>query len=206
MEPLAITSFTLPVIPVGLRWKNTPLHWKADADDSLTILAGKETDWFIDPAGTVNTSTAPVALFTPPDDSFLLAARVWVDFASTYDAGVFHVHAGKDRWAKLCFEYSPQQQPMIVSVVTRGLSDDCNSVVIDGREVYLRIAQTPQTTVFHYSLDGQYWHLVRYFTLGKPDDLQVGFSSQSPIGAGCRSSFSQIAYRPGILKDNRNGE
>src|SRR5207342_974724 len=109
-----------------------------------------------------------------------------------------------DLWAKLCFEYSPQHQPMIVSVVTRGVSDDCNSVVIGGREVYLRIAHTPRTTAFHYSLDGRYWQLVRYFTLGELHNLQVGFSSQSPTGQKCTAVFSKIHYRAGALKDNRN--
>jgi regulation of enolase protein 1 (concanavalin A-like superfamily) len=201
-----MTTFTLPGIPTELHWKNAPLDWKAEADGRLSILAGEGTDWFVDPAGGYDKGTAPVALFAPPDDRFLLAARVRVDFASMFDAGVLHIRVAEDRWAKLCFEYSPQGKPMIVSVVTRGVSDDCNSVVIDGQEVYLRIAQTPQTTAFHYSVDGQYWHMVRYFTLGKADSLQAGFSSQSPSGTGCKTIFSEIAYRPGVLADNRSGE
>jgi hypothetical protein len=50
-----------------------------------------------------------------------------VEFASVYDAGVLLVHASERQWAKLCFEYSPQQRPTLVTVVTRGTSDDCNS-------------------------------------------------------------------------------
>lgn len=201
-----MTTFTLPGIPGELHWKNTPLDWKVEADGSLSILAGETTDWFVDPAGGYDKGTAPVALFAPPDDSFLLAAKVRVDFASMFDAGVLHIRAAEDRWAKLCFEYSPQSHPMMVSVVTRGVSDDCNSVVIDGQEIYIRIAKTPQTIAFHYSQDGRYWHMVRYFTLGKADALQVGFSSQSPSGTRCRATFSEIVYRSGVLADNRSGE
>jgi hypothetical protein len=95
---------------------------------------------------------------------------------------------------------------MVVSVVTRGASDDCNHVVIDGREVYLRIAVTPRTVAFHYSLDGARWHFVRYFTLGEVDRPRVGFSSQSPRGQRCVAVFSEIRYREGELSDNRSGE
>lgn len=201
-----MTTFSLPGISAELQWKNTPVDWKVDAGGSLSIIAGEGTDWFVDPAGSVDKGTAPIALFAPAHDSFLLSAKVRVEFASMFDAGVLHIRAADDRWAKLCFEYSPQRQPMIVSVVTRGVSDDCNSVVIDGQEVYLRIAQTPQTTAFHYSRDGKYWHFVRYFTLGKVDGLQVGLSSQSPMGTTCLVTFSEIAYRPGVLADSRSGE
>ncbi len=201
-----MTSFSLPGIPAELQWKNTPLDWTVEAGGSLSILAGKGTNWFIDPSGGGDDGTGPAALFTPPDERFLLSARVKVDFAWVFDAGVLFMYAAPNYWAKLCFEYSPQRQPMIVSVVTRGVSDDCNSVVIDGQEVYLRIAQTPQTTAFHYSPDGRYWHMVRYFTLGKVDHLQVGFLSQSPTGDQCKTVFSEISYQPGVLADNRGGE
>jgi regulation of enolase protein 1 (concanavalin A-like superfamily) len=86
------------------------------------------------------------------------------------------------------------------------VSDDCNSVPIEKPQVYLRMAVTPQTIAFHYSNDGKYWHFVRYFTLGKLENLQVGFSAQSPMGPQCKAVFSEIHYRAGELKDARNGE
>ncbi len=201
-----MTSFTLPNIPATLQWRHQPVDWKLDAEHRLSIVAGEKTDWFIDPAGTYTVDNAPVALFTPPDANFLLSVKVSVEFASDFDAGALQLRARDDLWAKLCFEYSPQHQPMIVSVVTRGVSDDCNSAAIGGREVYLRVAHTPQTTAFHYSLEGGYWRLARYFTLGKLSNLQVGFSSQSPTGQRCTAVFSAISYRAGTLKDNRSGE
>ena len=201
-----MTAFTLPAIPEELQWKNDPLDWKVEPGPNLAILAGGNTDLFIDPAGTMAKDNAPAALFAPPDENFLLSARVTVQFASTFDAGVLQVRERDDLWAKLCFEYSPQGQPMIVSVVTRGTSDDCNSVPIAGQTVYLRMARNAQTFAFHYSLDGRYWHMVRYFTLGWLGALRVGFSSQSPTGQQCRAVFSEISYRAGTLTDNRSGE
>jgi len=202
MTPLRLSS-----IPAALQWKNNPVDWKVGPDDSLSITAGEKTDWFIDPSGSgVIVSNAAAALFVPPDENFLLSARVTVSFGATFDAGVLCVYERDDLWTKLCFEYSPQQKPMIVSVVTRDLSDDCNSTVIDGNTVYLRIARLGATFVLHYSLDGQYWDMVRYFTLGKLENLRVGFLAQSPIGQRCNVVFSEIVYRPDTLKDMRSGE
>ena len=41
---------------------------------------------------------------------------------------------------KLCFEHSPDRQPMIVSVVTRGVSDDANAFAVDGQTAWLRVS------------------------------------------------------------------
>jgi len=201
-----MTTFTFSEMPAELTWHNQPVNWKNEPADTLTIVAGESSDWFIDPAGTGSKDNAPSALFTPPDANFLLSSKVSVDFASTFDAGVLQARARDDLWAKLCFEYSPQRQPTIVSVVTRGVSDDCNSAAIEGNTVYLRVARKGQTFAFHYSVDGHYWHLVRYFSLGKLDSLRVGFSSQSPTGKGCQTVFSEMRYQQGTLQDIRSGE
>jgi len=201
-----MTNFTLPTIPGEFQWHIPPVKWSYEPSRGLFILAGAQTNWFSDPSGKYTKDNAPCALVTPPDDSFLLSAKISVAFASAFDAGVLQIRAANELWAKLCFEYSPQGCPMIVSVVTRGVSDDCNSVEINGSEIYLRVARTPQTWVFHYSHDGRLWHFVRYFALGEVDSPRVGFSAQSPTGMKCEAVFSDISYRPGCLKDNRSGE
>lgn len=201
-----MTRFTLPGIPAELHWQNPPAEWSLDPQARLSILAGAHTNWFIDPGGNPAEDSAPGALFAPPEASFLLSAKAEVGFAATFDAGVLQLRERDDLWAKLCFERSPQGQPMIVSVVTRGVSDDCNSEPIAGNAVYLRIAKTPRLLAFHFSRDGRDWHLVRYFTLGALENLRVGFSSQSPRGRGCKTVFSEISYRAGSLKDYRSGE
>lgn len=197
----------LSAVPGPLHWKNDPAQWQVGADNSLTIAAGGRTDWFVDPSGSQGAaSNAPVALFTPPDEHFLLSARLTVQFAAQFDAGVLMLYERDDVWAKLCFENSPQNQPMIVSVVTRGVSDDCNSTVIEGNTVWLRIARMGQTFGLHYSRDGHYWHMVRYFSLGNVGNLRVGFEAQSPFGEGCTAVFSEIVYSPVLLKEMRTGE
>lgn len=150
-----MNSFNLPAIPAALNWHALPLDWSAGPGDALKIVASERTDWFVDPATGVPQDNAPCALFTPPVPEFMLSARVKVAFASTFDAGVIQLRERDDLWAKLCFEYSPAGEPMVVSVVTRGNSDDCNSAVLPGDEVYLRVAVMSETIAFHYSTNGR---------------------------------------------------
>lgn len=200
-----MSSFTLVALPSACEWRNHPQEWHSDGKHSLSITAGAQTDWFVDPAGSYCKDSAPSALFTPPDQDFRLSARVAVTLAAAFDAGVLQVYARDDLWAKLCLEYSPQRRPTIVTVVTRGASDDCNGSQIDGAEVYLRITRQAATFAFHYSLDGRYWQLARYFTLGEVDRPRIGLSAQSPTGRACTAAFSEITYQPGGLADIRNG-
>ena len=198
-------SFTLSALPGALQWKNQPVDWNVEFE-TLTIVAGDQTDWFNAPDGSIVKGNAPIALFTPPDNEFTLRARVSVEFMATFDAGVIFIYERDDAWAKLCFEYSPQGSPMVVSVVTKGTSDDCNSVPVESSSIYLRVARIGQAFAFHYSLDGRVWSLVRYFSLGALSQLQMGLSSQAPTGEQCWATFSEIEYRQGALKDIRSTE
>jgi uncharacterized protein len=94
---------------------------------------------------------------------------------------------------------------MVVSVVTRGVSDDCNSFVVDGNVVGLRVARIGQAFAFHASTDAQTWRLVRYFALEPGTDPRMGFLAQSPRGDGCAVRFEEISFRPGRLGDIRSG-
>src|SRR5262245_29806560 len=195
---------TLPGLPSSLRWDTPPASWSLADDGALTIAAGPRTDLFVDPQGSAATLNAPRLLFAPQGD-YLLSARVTVEFAGTFDAGVLLLYAGERAWAKLCFEYSPQGQPMIVSVVTRGFSDDANAFTVDGNQVFLRVARLGQAFAFHASTDGVYWHFIRHFTLDDAGPIAAGFEAQSPIGAGCTATFADIRYTPERLSDLRSG-
>ncbi len=201
-----MTTFELLAIPSELTWHTLPKHWNVEQERNLTITAGEITDLFTDPRGNFSISNAPKALFTSLSNDFVLSTSVTVDFQATFDAGVLLLYENGETWAKLCFEFSPQRQPMVVSVVNRGVSDDCNSASIKGNRVYLRIARIAPTFAFHYSTDHQFWHLVRYFGLGDLHNLKIGFSAQSPTGQGCTAIFSEIAYNTITLKDLRNGQ
>jgi hypothetical protein len=188
---------------MSLSWLRPPDAWSLDGD-ALTIRAGARTDWFVDPAGGEPVSDAPALVGRPPDDDFMLRARVRIDSASTFDAGVLFVHGDERAWAKLCLERSPQGTPTIVSVVTRNVSDDCNSETVEDQVTWLRLAKLGPALAFHASDDGRSWRLVRYFSL-PTREVAVGFEAQSPTGPGCTVTFDQIAYRAARLGDLRDG-
>jgi uncharacterized protein len=191
-----------------LDWLLEPASFQSTAN-TLTITAGAKTDWFIDPNGTTSYDNAPALLFEVGKD-FILSAKVTVGFKSTYDAGVLCFYQHAKSWAKLCFERSPQGSPMIVSVVTKETSDDCNSVPMTENSIYLRIARIGNTCAFHSSSNGDYWHMVRYFALGsnseKGNTVKAGFLAQAPTGKSCKVTFSEIKFAYETLKDIRSGE
>jgi regulation of enolase protein 1 (concanavalin A-like superfamily) len=198
-------SVTLPVLPAQLRWQTTPTRWSVTDQSSLMIEAGAATDLFINPQGGPPVLNAPRLLGEVTGD-FQLSTRVAVDFAATFDAGVLLVWRDEDHWAKLCFEYSPRRQPMIVSVVTRGSSDDANGFEVSGNRVWLRISRLGPAFAFHASTDGHVWHLVRHFPLDAGEPAAIGFLAQSPTGAGCAVTFEDIRFAPERLSDLRSGE
>jgi uncharacterized protein len=188
-----------------LRWLVEPEAWES-GNESLSITAGPRCDLFVDPAGSVSAGVAsPPLLICEPSGDFALSARVAVEFASTYDAGVLVLYRDDSTWAKLCFERSPQEQPTVVSVVNRRVSDDCNHFAVDGNRIWLRIARGGDCFAFHASTDGALWQLVRYFGLDDATGISVGFVAQSPTGEGCRVGFDEIRYEAGRLADLRAG-
>ncbi len=202
---LSMDPVTLPSLPMPLRWLGEPAQWSVGDDGGLSIGAGPATDWFVDPQGQSDPVLNAPALLGVHDGDFVLSARVEVGFAATYDAGVLALYGDERTWAKLCLEYSPQANPMVVSVVTRGVSDDCNSTLVDGNRIWLRIARLGRAVAFHSSPDGEVWQLVRHFRLETPDPQVVGFQTQSPTGEGCTASFSAISFTRTPLADLRDG-
>jgi regulation of enolase protein 1 (concanavalin A-like superfamily) len=197
-------TVTLFLFPTPLRTGGDAATWDAVGQGGLTATAGAGTDLFVDPAGDPPALNAPRLLAALPEGDFQFSARVSVTFAETFDAGVLLLWADDTTWAKLCFEYSPTREPMVVSVVTRGVSDDANGVTVGAGHVWLRVSRQNGAYAFHASADGTAWFFVRHFTLGdaRPD---LGFEVQSPMGAGCTVTFSEISWQPRGLADLRDG-
>jgi uncharacterized protein len=132
-------------------------------------------------------------------------ARVTVGFASTFDAGVLLLWLDERRWAKLCFEFSPAREPMVVSVVCRGVSDDANAFVVSSRAVWLRVSRVDRVYAFHASLDGRAWQMIRVLVLDDETSRdKFGFDGQSPTGDGCGVTFDEIRFLPERLADLRD--
>jgi uncharacterized protein len=180
------------------------LDWTAPPREPLSIPAGPRTDLFVDPAGGAPVLNAPMLLGATEGD-FVLSARVRADLRATFDAGALLLHAGERTWAKLALERSPQGEAMIVSVVTRGVSDDANGAVVAGDSVWLRVARIGGACALHASADGARWDLVRHFALDAPAGLAAGFLAQSPTGEGCTATFDDVRFAARTLADLRDG-
>jgi uncharacterized protein len=203
-----VTTAKFPGLPFPLTAEGTPACAVETAADAVVLTSGARTDLFLDPAGDGTGPDAGRFLGEPPAGDFTFQARVEVGFRSTFDAGVLIVHAGASVWAKLCFEFSPQERPTVVTVVTRGLSDDSNSFEVDGASVWLRITRSSRAWAFHASTDGLWWRMVRYFALGEHErglTARVGLMAQSPMGQGCRAVFDEIAFSAGAPANLRDG-
>jgi regulation of enolase protein 1 (concanavalin A-like superfamily) len=157
---------------------------------------------FVSPQGDAPALNAP-ALVGAVSGDFMLSARVEVAFAADYDAGALLLYGDESRWAKLCFEYSPQGEAMIVSVVTRGLSDDANGFVVDGNAVWLRISRMGTAYAFHASTDGATWSFIRHFALD--GEIELGLEAQSPVGEGCSVTFTDVEFAQRRLAELRDG-
>lgn len=191
----------------------SPEHsWQVDVDAAVvTARALPHSDIFVDPGAGASpdakgVTDAATLLGLPPEGDFQLGARVTVDFAATFDAGVLLLWVDERHWGKLCFEYSPDGEPMIVSVVARGVADDANAFGVDGRSAWLRVSRIGRAYAYHASVDGRTWRMVRFFALADPEaSVRVGFEAQSPTGEGCTVTFDQIRFSTARLADLRDG-
>ena len=199
---------TIPNLP-ALSWTNG--EGRASFDQTtgeLTLTAAAGVDWSNDSLGGGSQHGATALGFDAPAGDFTLSARARVlGERTTFDAGVLALWSDEDHWAKLCFEYSPQGEAMVVSVVTDRFSDDCNSTVVAGGDIHLRIARVGDAWAFHSSVDGARWDFVRLFRLaqgGSP--WTIGFLAQAPMGESCTAVLDRIALSSGGPADLRNGE
>lgn len=188
-----------------LSWSNAPGQAEQTAEGAVVVTAAAGSDWTNDAFGGPQQHAATALGFTPTED-FALSARVRVTSPrSTFDAGVLAIWGDRDHWAKLCFEFSPQGQPMVVSVVTNGYSDDCNSTLVSDGHVFLRVVRSGAGWAFHSSRDGVHWDFVRVFRLDYDGPVNVGFLAQAPMGDTCVATFDAIVYSTEVPGDFRDG-
>lgn len=181
-----------------------------DGGDTLVLRAAEGTDWSNDALGAATQHGATALAFPAPGsgspDPFSLSARAAVTSErTTFDAAALALWGDSDHWAKLCFEYSPQGQAMVVSVVTNEYSDDCNSTLIPDAAVFLRMTRVGAAWAFHASSDGSDWNFVRLFRLDFSGPISVGFLTQAPYGTTCEAVFDRIVYTSEVPADLRNG-
>lgn len=194
-DDAVLSELVLPAVPGELSMVNTALAVEIDEDGSLVLTAPERTNLFNSPDGRLRLHSAPMVLFRP-DAEFTMTVRVAAELKSVYDVAALVLYDDAEVWAKLCFENSVHKQPTIVSVVTRQVSDDCNSAPVAAAHVWLAIVRRGSEFAFHSSPDGRRWDLVRHFQLTTSDGLRVGFAAHGSGQTSLRATFSEITYVP----------
>ncbi len=179
-------------------------EWISETRDLIEIEAPGKTDFFIDVLGTVEKNDAPFYYETCTGD-FTVRTRVTPLFQKTYDAGGILVLDSTQKWIKLEFELTDLGYPSIVSVVTDGVSDDCNGERAALESMWLKVARRGDVFALHFSEDGKKWKMSRLFRLKMKKTLKVGIEVQSPRGRGCTACFSTPIFKPEAPKDLRKG-
>jgi regulation of enolase protein 1 (concanavalin A-like superfamily) len=206
---ISIRSFSqnqerIQSIPFPLLWENKPISFSIDKDE-LYIIAGEKTDMFRDPNVTYNTDNAPKLLFKA-DENFVLSSAIEHSFENKWDGGAIVLISDNLNWVKFCFEKDYTGARRVVSVVTKNISDDCNSVEIHSNKVFYKIAKADNVITLYYSIDGSQWFLIRHLQFDAKPEFKVGFLAQSPTGKKCEVKFSQIRYEKRKIKDPYLGE
>jgi uncharacterized protein len=198
------STMSIPSIPFSLFWENTPLRYEFK-NNKLVIESGEKTDMFRDPNATYNTDNAPKLLFVA-DSNFVLTTAIAHNFSSKWDGGAIVLIADSANWIKFCYEKDYTGAKRVVSVVTKNISDDCNSMALTSDMVYYKVARAGKVITLYCSTDNKNWLLVRHLQFETTKPLKVGFLSQSPTGKKCTVTFSEIRYEAKKIKDPYAGQ
>lgn len=190
----AETTLNLPALPGPLTLVNNPVFARISPEGAFEMGAVGKTNLFNNPNGKNPTQNAPMALFEPKGD-FVFSAKVSAKLNAVYDVAALVIYENAGSWAKLCFENSVNKEATIVSVVTRGLSDDCNSQTTPDAFAYLAIVRKGTEYSFHSSRDGKTWQLIRHFNLVTQSPIKIGFAVHGSVGNGLEAAFSSVEYR-----------
>jgi regulation of enolase protein 1 (concanavalin A-like superfamily) len=194
----------IPGIPKPAHWVNPPAAF-AISGRGVEIVASEQTDLYIAADGSYRADSANRLLFEA-DPDFILSAAISHPFADKWDGGGLVLEGDSETWIKLCFEKDYTGAKRVVTVVTKGLSDDANSMEFDSHQAFFQIAKIGDVVFLYASETGTSWYLVRAMNFKVDGKLQVGFLAQSPEGKSNRVSFTHIKYKPTAMKDYWMGE
>src|SRR6266511_5989439 len=192
-------SIKIKSIPYPLFWENSPEKFSVD-NNKIVIVAARKTDMFRDPNVTYNTDNAPKLLFKA-DNNFVLTVAIEHSFTSKWDGGALVIKQDSLNWIKFCFEKDYTGAKRLVSVVTKNISDDCNSVEVKTNKIFYKVAKADNVITLYYSMNGIKWFLIRHLQFDTAKGFKAGFLAQSPTGNKCEVSFSNITYVAKKIRD-----
>ncbi|AZR03014.1 DUF1349 domain-containing protein [Trueperella pyogenes] len=127
------------------------------------------------------------------------------EFVTTFDSVALVGWQDDEHWFKLCLEQDPQGRNRIVSVVTKGRSDDANGPFVGETTVKLQCRRQGDFISLHYRTDDKgIVDLVRCFRLPlEGHSLQLGFTVQSPQGHGLKARIQSLRLSDSVNEDIR---
>ena len=192
------------------RWMNESRL--SESKDKLEMYAPAHTDFFCSSESAGEEGITPESLCNAPyyyteiKGDFVFKVKVSHGFVSTYDAAVVMIMKDMTCWAKHCFEKTDFGTHAVVSVVTNGESDDANGCNIENSDVWLQVCRSGQAFAFHYSLDGENFYMMRFFTLPVDGTIKVGLLAQSPTGNGGIRIYEHLTIENRTVKNIRIGK
>lgn len=191
--------------PGEFQWVNEPMSFKVE-NGVLTIVAEKGTDFFNNPEDSSRTATAPY-FFREITGDFVATALVRPDFSDQWNAVALMLHIDENHWIKYAFENSDATGKSIVSVVTKGVSDDANGVRLnDQDQVWLRMIRKGELYSMLWSLDGETYKMTRLTRMPEAEHVRIGIEAQSPVGEPITHEIRFFGIERKTVEDMRKGE
>ena len=185
-------------------WMNEPKHY-AFSEGQLTITVDEGTDFFVNPEDETSIATAPY-LYREVQGDFVAVARVEPNFDAVWNACSLLLHIDESNWIKFAFEYSDATGTSIVSVVTRGVSDDANGPIIDYQpSIWLKLIRKGSIYAMHWSIDGENYNLGRLAAMPFKEIVKIGMEAQCPSEGPAEHVFSHFSLESKTVKDLRKG-
>ncbi len=194
----------LPGINKSHSWINAAAAYHP-TDTGIQIVAGEKTDKYIAPDYSYSIDNAPRLVFEA-DKDFVFSAIIQHPFNNKWDGGALILEADKENWIKFCFEKDYTGAKRVVSVVTKGISDDANSIELPGDKAHFKMAKKADTVYLYVATTGNDWFLVRAINFKFNNSLKLGLLAQSPEGKTNTVTFSNVKYSAVTIKDFWVGE
>lgn len=165
-----------------------------EKNNQLIIESIPNTDFFVNPTdGNIKANAAFV--FKEIDGDFICRAKIYVEHKALFDAGVLMALQDDTHWAKACFEMGDYGFKSVCCVMTNGLSDDSNGILVNENTIWLQLARTGNVFSVHYSFDGKKYFMARLCNMPLNKKLKLGFEAQSPTGNSIKVLFEKFYDR-----------
>ena len=186
------------------KWQNKP-EKIAFNKEGLVVTSAAKTDFFIDPSNAKSTESAPF-LYQEVEGDFIATALVEPDLSNTWNAACVMVFVDSSNWIKFAFENSDATGNSIVSVVTRGTSDDANGVRLgEFRKVWLKLIRKNDIYSMLWSGDGKQYFMARLSKMPTAKKVRVGLEAQSPLEKEATHKFHYFSIEKKTVENLRTG-